>query len=216
MGAAGGELGAAGRTGLDQAVDLAELGTVDERAEMDLLAVRVADREGVGPGGQPVDVLVVQRRVDQVPAVMQTWPWWKNDPQAAVEITASRSASSSTMSAELPPSSRWARFRWRPAASPTARPAPVKEMTGMRGSATSAWPASGPPGRTCRTCSTPSGSPASANTAASARPPQTAVRGSGLSTTALPRAGATERIERISGALNGAITPTTPTGTRRV
>ena len=28
---------------------------------------------------------------------MQIWPWWKNEPQAAVEITASRSASSSTI-----------------------------------------------------------------------------------------------------------------------
>ena len=43
------------------------------------------------------------------------------------------------------------------------------------------------------------------------------MRGSGLSTTALPRAsaGATERIDRISGKLNGAITPTTPAGRRR-
>nr|BFE82860.1 hypothetical protein GCM10020093_054610 [Planobispora longispora] len=47
--------------------------------------------------------------------------------------------------------------------------------------------------------------------------PETAVRGSGLRITALPRAsaGATERMPRISGKLNGAITPTTPTGTRR-
>ena len=45
-----------------------------------------------------------------------------------------------------------------------------------------------------------------------------AVRGSGLSTTALPtaNAGATERAASISGALNGAMTPTTPTGIRRV
>lgn len=149
---------------------------------------------------------------------MQIWPWWKNEPQAAVEITASMSASSSTISAELPPNSRCTRLRWRPAASPTARPAavePVKEITGTCGSATSACPASGPPGSTC---SSPSGRPASAKTAASARPPQTAVRGSGFSTTPLPSAsaGATERIERISGALKGEMTPTTPTGTRRV
>ncbi len=75
-------------------------------------------------------------------------------------------------------------------------------------------PASAPPGSTC---SRPSGSPASANTRAIAKPPLTGVRTSGLSTTALPSAsaGATERIERISGTLNGEITPTTPTGTRR-
>jgi hypothetical protein len=48
-------------------------------------------------------------------------------------------------------------------------------------------------------------------------PPQTAVRGSGFKTTALPRAsaGATERMARMSGTLNGAITPTTPAGMRR-
>ena len=42
------------------------------------------------------------------------------------------------------------------------------------------------------------------------------MRGSGLSTTALPRAsaGATDRMDRICGKLNGAITPTTPAGTR--
>ncbi len=48
-------------------------------------------------------------------------------------------------------------------------------------------------------------------------PPLTAVRGSGLSSTALPRAraGATARMARMVGTLNGAITPTTPTGSRR-
>ena len=46
-------------------------------------------------------------------------------------------------------------------------------------------------------------------------PPVITVRGSGLSSTALPRAsaGATARMPRISGTLNGEITPTTPTGT---
>ena len=148
---------------------------------------------------------------------MQIWPWWKNEPKAAALTAASRSASSSTMTAELPPSSRWARLRCRAASSPTLRPAavePVKEMTRTRGSAISAWPVSAPPGSTC---SRPSGRPASSNTRARLTPPHTAVRGSGLRITALPSAsaGATERIERISGALNGAMTPTTPTGTRR-
>ena len=43
------------------------------------------------------------------------------------------------------------------------------------------------------------------------------MRGSGLRITALPsaRAGATARIDRIVGTLNGEMTPTTPTGTRR-
>jgi hypothetical protein len=48
-------------------------------------------------------------------------------------------------------------------------------------------------------------------------PPHTAVRGSGLSTTAFPSAsaGATDRIASANGPLNGAMTPTTPAGTRR-
>ena len=48
-------------------------------------------------------------------------------------------------------------------------------------------------------------------------PPVTAVRGSGLSTTALPSAsaGATDRMPRMIGTLNGEITPTTPAGSRR-
>ena len=43
------------------------------------------------------------------------------------------------------------------------------------------------------------------------------MRGSGFKMTELPsaKAGATERIERISGKLKGAMTPTTPAGTRR-
>lgn len=43
------------------------------------------------------------------------------------------------------------------------------------------------------------------------------MRGSGLRTTALPSAsaGATARIARMVGTLNGAMTPTTPAGTRR-
>ena len=47
-------------------------------------------------------------------------------------------------------------------------------------------------------------------------PPVSAVRGSGFSTTELPvaSAGATARIERINGKLNGEMTPITPRGTR--
>jgi hypothetical protein len=90
---------------------------------------------------------------------------------------------------------------------------PANEITRTSGSVIMASPASAPPGSTC---SRPSGRPASSNARASANPPQTAVRGSGLSTTALPSAsaGATERMASICGKLNGAITPTTPTGTR--
>jgi hypothetical protein len=65
--------------------------------------------------------------------------------------------------------------------------------------------------------STPGGSPASSKIRAMIVPPVTAVRGSGLSTTALPSAsaGATERMPRMIGTLNGEITDTTPAGTWR-
>ncbi len=151
------------------------------------------------------------------PAAIQTCPWWANDPQAPTDEAASTSTSSRTMSTELPPSSRWTRFRCCAANAPTALPAlvdPVNAITRTARSTTRASPTSAPPGRTC---SSPSGSPASAKICASTAPPLTAVRGSGFSRTALPsaRAGATARIDRIVGTLKGAITPTTPTGTRR-
>lgn len=150
------------------------------------------------------------------PVVMHTWPWCRKEPAAPAATVAARSASSRTTIAELPPSSRWTFLRLRDAAAPTARPAgvePVKEMTGTRGSSTRAAPTSAPAGSTD---STPAGRPACSKMRARATPPQTAVRGSGLRITALPRAsaGATDRMARIRGKLNGAMTPTTPTGTR--
>ena len=65
--------------------------------------------------------------------------------------------------------------------------------------------------------SSPSGSPASRKTASNTAPPQTAVWGSGLRMTALPRAsaGATTRIPSTVGEFQGVIAPTTPAGTRR-
>ncbi len=122
-----------------------------------------------------------------------------------------------TISAELPPSSRCTRLRcWAPS-EPTLRPAavdPVKAMTRTGPAVTTASPTSAPPGSTL---SSPGASPASSKTRARITPPLTTVRGSGFKTTALPRAraGATDRMDRISGKLKGAITPTTPTGMRR-
>ena len=65
--------------------------------------------------------------------------------------------------------------------------------------------------------STPGGSPASSKIRAMIVPPVTAVRGSGLSRTAFPSAsaGATDRMPRMMGTLNGEITATTPAGTCR-
>jgi hypothetical protein len=63
----------------------------------------------------------------------------------------------------------------------------------------------------------PGGRPASSKILANTTPPQIAVRGSGLQITAFPsaNAGAIARMARMMGALNGAMTPTTPTGSRR-
>ena len=151
------------------------------------------------------------------PAVMQTWPWCRNALQAPAELATSRSASSRTMSALLPPSSSETRLRDRPAASPTRRPTavePVKAIIATFGSCVSAEPASASPGRTC---SRPSGSPAASNSRATRMPPETGVCTSGLRMTALPRAsaGATARTDRICGKFHGLITPTTPSGIRR-
>ncbi len=104
---------------------------------------------------------------------MQIWPWCRNDPQAPADAAAARSASSRMTSAELPPSSRCARLRWRAASSPMRRPTavePVKLMIRTSGSVISASPTSGPPGSTC---SRPSGRPASSKTRARTTPPQT-------------------------------------------
>ena len=82
------------------------------------------------------------------------------------------------------------------------------------GSVTSASPTSAPP---TTIWSTPSGSPASRKTASNMAPPMIGVCGSGLRTTALPRAsaGATTRIPSTLGEFHGVIVPITPTGIRR-
>ena len=126
------------------------------------------------------------------------------------------SASSSTTSGLLPPSSRTMRLRLRPAASPTLRPVavePVNEIIRTFGSSQSAWPTSAPPPITC---SRPSGRPASSKMRAVRTPPLIGVFGSDLRITALPSAsaGPTERAGRTTGKFHGQITPTTPTGTR--
>src|ERR687891_1515405 len=147
----------------------------------------------------------------------QTCPWWMNEPHAPADEAASMSASSSTTSGLLPPSSRMTRLRPRPAPSPTFRPVavePGKEIMRTFGSSTIACPTSAPP---AITWSTPSGSPASSKIRAVSTPPLTGVLGSALRITAFPSAsaGPTERAGSTSGKFHGQITPTTPTGTRR-
>ena len=99
-------------------------------------SVRVTDRQLGGLGREPLDVVVVEPLVHDVPARGHADLALVEERPNAARVTAwSTSASSSTSSAELPPSSRCARLRWRPASSPTLRPAavePVNEMTRIR------------------------------------------------------------------------------------
>src|SRR5579875_1566523 len=135
---------------------------------------------------------------------MQICPWLKKEPKAPADEARSRSASSNTMNGEFPPSSSETRLSVRPAASPTSRPTavePVNEIISTFGSTVRAAPGSASPGSTWNTSS---GKPARCNATAIKKPPETGVCTSGFSTTVFPRAsaGATERIERISGAFH--------------
>ena len=89
----------------------------------------------------------------------------------------------------------------------------MKETILTSGASQIASPGSTPPGRTWKTFS---GIPASSKALAKTSPPATGVWGSHLRSTELPSAsaGATGHIARIIGKFQGAITPTTPTGSR--
>ena len=81
---------------------------------------------------------------------MQIWPWCRNEPQAPAEAAFATSTSSRMTRAELPPSSRCVRLRWRAASSPMRRPTavePVNEMIRTSGSVISASPVSGTAGQ---------------------------------------------------------------------
>ena len=195
-----------------------DLPLVDDRAELDVLAVRVADAEPLRLLREQVHVLVGDAAMDDVAP--------RREADLALELERgvgagrggrARSASSSTISGLLPPSSSTTFLSSPPASAPTRRPTsvePVNETASTFGSVTSASPASASP---MTTWSRPSGRPASLNIAANIAPPQTGVCGSGFSTTALPSAsaGATTRMPSTLGEFHGVIAATTPTGTRR-
>ena len=128
----------------------------------------------------------------------------------------SMSASSSTSSALLPPSSRDTFLSCPAAAWAIRRPTavdPVKWIMATSGWLTSRSPASTSPGSTWKM---PAGAPAAANSSAMASPPLYGVSGDGLTSTALPsaRAGAMTRMPRTSGKFHGVMTPTSPSGIR--
>lgn len=130
------------------------------------------------------------------------------------------SASSSTISASLPPSSTQHFLSNPPAFAATCCPTavePVKLMPRTSGFAISSSPTSFTLSREhVTTLNTPFGKPASSRTSAISRPPETGVSSDGFSTIALPTASAVAkpRDDKINGKFHGEITDTTPSGSR--
>ena len=146
----------------------------------------------------------------------QSWPVLSNTDMGVAAIAASRSASSKTMHADLPPSSSETRVMLSAQVRMICAPvelSPVKLILLTRASATKRLPSVEPgPGSTDTHAG---GTPASSSTSAS----MSAVMGvseAGLTTTGLPhaRAGATFHVVMSSGKFHGTIRPHTPTGSR--
>ncbi len=151
------------------------------------------------------------------PAV-QTWPWLKKIACAAPTAACAGSASSRTMTGDLPPSSSDTRVMFSIAARWTSLPTavdPVNAIFATPGWEARAAPAVSPSPVTMLT--TPGGMPASRMS----WPRRSAVSGvssAGLSTTVQPAASAGPIFQAAisSGKFHGMIAPTTPTGSRRV
>ncbi len=142
---------------------------------------------------------------------MQTWPLLANEAQTAACAAAARSASSSTMNGDLPPSSSTHGIRRSPQRAATWRPTfwlPVKKI--MSAASTSARPASPSPASTWNTSS---GRPSCRHSSAT-RSDVSGVSCDGFRMTALPAtSGATQSAKLFSsGQFHGPITPTTPCG----
>ena len=148
----------------------------------------------------------------------QSWPALPKTAGTAAAAAASRSASAKTTLADLPPSSSVTRLIVAAAAAPIPRPTsvePVKAILATSGCSTSRLPQTLPGPAT--TFSTPSGNPASS----AIRSSSSAVSGvssAGFRTTQLPAAsaGATFQAAIVSGKFQGTISPTTPSGSRKV
>ena len=143
----------------------------------------------------------------------QTWPWLKVMPVTMPSTAWSSAASSKTMFAPLPPSSRVRRLpvpasaRW--IALPTSVE-PVKAILSTPSCATSAWPVRPSP---VTTLTTPAGSPAWRSTSQKSSA-VSGVDSAGFSTTVLPvaSAGATFHASISSGKFHGMIWAATPSG----
>ena len=150
---------------------------------------------------------------------MQICPWCMNEPKLAAATARSRSASARTTSGALPPSSSSTRFRCRAAVSAMMRPTrvePVKLMRRTAGCAISSSTTSAASlGSLVTRLIAPGGTPASFSASTIAA----CVRGhisEALRTTVLPYASgaATARTPSMTGAFQGAMPTTTPTGWR--
>ena len=147
---------------------------------------------------------------------MQRWPVVPNADQTIPSTASSTSASSMTMIAFLPPSSRWTCLSRSAAAFVTATPVsrePVNVITGTSGWRTSASPASSP--KPCTMLTTPGGTPASASSSTK-RSARNGVSSAGFRTTVLPQTSAGQSFHDgiAIGKFHGVIAPTTPTGIR--
>jgi hypothetical protein len=153
------------------------------------------------------------------PAI-HVWPAFPVNTAIAVTpyAAASRSASSNTMLADLPPNSKCNGFSVGAARSEMMRAVsaePVKLMRPTRGSRTSASPASSPSPATMFT--TPGGMPASSRSSPK-RSNEHDACSAGFNTTVLPAASAAPSFATaiVNGAFHGTINPTTPMGSRKV
>ena len=140
-------------------------------------------------------------------------------PNAAALTASSRSASSSTISGALPPSSSSTGLSCSAARLATIRPTAVEPVKLIR--RTAGWSISAPTtspasaGALVTRLTTPSGKPASAN-ASTIRAWVRGQRSDALRMTVLPQASgvAIARQPRITGAFHGAMPSTTPAGSR--
>ena len=146
----------------------------------------------------------------------QAWPLFISDANLRPSMVLARSASSRTMAADLPPSSRLTRFSCSPQIEAMVRPAavePVKAILSTPGWRTRCSPTSRPAGITD---TTPFGMPASSISSAM-RMASSGVSGDGLMTMVEPdsSAGASFDIVTNCGTFHGTIAPTTPTPSER-
>ena len=148
----------------------------------------------------------------------QSWPALPKTASGAAAAAAAMSASAKTRFADLPPSSSVTRLIVAAAPAAIPRPTsvePVKAILATSGCSTSRRPQTLPGPTT--TFSTPSGRPASTAIRSSSIA-LSGVSSAGLSTIVLPAAsaGATFQEAIVSGKFQGTISPTTPSGSRKV